>query len=229
MPWNTPLSEDHAALLVQRLELGPHQRILDLGCGWGELLLRAVAAAGEGTTGTGVDTDVEGLERGRALAADRGLDERVTFKNTESAAWDEPAERVLCVGASHAWPSVAEALAALARLVVPGGRLLFGEGCWERPPTEAAAALFGDDVIALQDLVQHAVAAGWRVLHMSTASQREWDDFESTWRAGRQEWLVAHPDDERASEVRQVLDEQLHEYVNAYRGVLGFCYLVLTR
>jgi hypothetical protein len=101
---------------------------------------------------------------------------------------------------------------------------------WNTPLSEDhAAALFGDDAVAFTDLVQHAVETGWRVLHVSTACQREWDDFESTWRAGRQVWLLAHPDDERASEVRQVLDAQLHEYVNVYRGVLGFCYLVLGR
>ncbi|WP_346537033.1 class I SAM-dependent methyltransferase [Micromonospora sp. DPT] len=45
MRWNTPLSEQHAALLLQRLDIRPGTRVLDLGCGWGELLLRAVAAA----------------------------------------------------------------------------------------------------------------------------------------------------------------------------------------
>lgn len=229
MRWNTPLSEDHAALLMQRLDPRPGVRVLDLGCAWGELLLRVVAAGGDGATGTGVDIDARALERGRALAEERGLEGRVTLVRRESATWDEPADRVLCVGASHAWPSVEEAMAGLTALVPPGGRLLFGEGCWERPPTEAASALFGDDVIALADLVRHAVAAGWRILHLSTADQREWDDFEATWRAGRQEWLLANPDDDRAFEVRELLDRQLHDYVNAYRGVLGFAYLVLAR
>ncbi|MEU4401729.1 SAM-dependent methyltransferase, partial [Micromonospora orduensis] len=46
MRWNTPLSEEHAALLLRRLDVRPGARVLDLGCGWGELLLRAVAAGG---------------------------------------------------------------------------------------------------------------------------------------------------------------------------------------
>ncbi|MER6593236.1 hypothetical protein ABT214_15565 [Micromonospora purpureochromogenes] len=81
----------------------------------------------------------------------------------------------------------------------------------------------------LADLIELARGLGWRVLHFSTADQREWDDFESTWRAGQQEWLLQHPDDPRATEVREELDDRLREYVGVYRGVLGLAYFVLGR
>ncbi len=103
MRWNTPLSVDHAALIVDRLELGPGVDVLDLGCGWGELLMRAVEAC--------------------------GLHRWVDFVHAESATWERQANRVLCIGASHAWAGVEQALHALARVVRPGGRVLFGEGC----------------------------------------------------------------------------------------------------
>ena len=229
MKWNAPLSEDHAALLLERLGVPPRARILDLGCGWGELLLRAVAAGDADVTGTGVDTDVEALERGRALAAERGLAGRVKLIECEAAAWQEPADRILCVGASHALAGTQESLLRLADLTLPGGRALFGEGCWERPPTRDAVALFGEDVLSLAAVIACAKTAGWRVFHASTADQREWDDFESTFRAGREEWLHEHPDDDQAADVRTALDDQLQRYVEVYRGVFGFCYLILGR
>jgi len=65
MRWNTPLSVGHAALLVDRLgfEFGPgvDVDVLDLGCGWGELLMRAVEAGGSGATGVGIDNDEQVL------------------------------------------------------------------------------------------------------------------------------------------------------------------------
>jgi SAM-dependent methyltransferase len=101
----------------------------------GELLLRAVGADGTGsTTGTGVDTDDSALARGRALAANRSLDKRVTFLKQEAATWREPADRVMCIGASHAFGGTPAALKALADLVQPGGRLLFGEGSGSAHP-----------------------------------------------------------------------------------------------
>ena len=229
MRWNTPLSEDHAALLLQRLEIASSGSLLDLGCGWGELLLRAVAGARVDADGTGIDTNVQALERARALAAERGLAARVSFAEADAASWAVPADRVLCVGASHAWGGTEHALTALSRVVAPGGRLLFGDGCWERDPSPDAARMFEGEVLALEDILEQAGSAGWRVLHLSTADQREWDDFEATWRAGRQQWLLGHPQDGQAAHVRRELGDQLRQYVSVYRGVLGFCYLVLAR
>lgn len=224
MRWNTPLSEPHAELLLDRMALGDGH-LVDLGCGWGELVLRAAERA-PGLRVTGVDTDVTGLERGRAAAAERGL--TVDFTEADAATWDVPVERAFCIGAAHIFGSTKAALDGLAR-VVPSGRLLYGDGFWAAPPTPAALEIFGPDTLTLPELVDAAAAAGWRVRHVSTADQLEFDDFESTSRAGWEEWLAAHPDDPRAGEVGEWLDRRLREYVGVYRGVLGLAYLVLTR
>jgi cyclopropane fatty-acyl-phospholipid synthase-like methyltransferase len=223
MRWNTPLSETHAELLLDRMALTG--TVTDLGCGWGELLLRAVART-PGLRGVGVDTDVTGLERGRRAARERGLD--VDLVEADAATWDRPTERAFCIGAAHVFGSTEAALEGLAR-VVPSGRLLYGDGFWAAPPNPVAAEIFGPGTLTLPDLLDAARAAGWRVLHLSTADQLEWDDFESTSRAAWQEWLLAHPADPRAPEVRAWLDERLRQYAGDYRGVLGFSYLVLGR
>jgi cyclopropane fatty-acyl-phospholipid synthase-like methyltransferase len=226
MRWNTPLSVPHADRLLERLDVGRHDTVLDLGCGWGELLLRAVAERG---TGTGVDTDAGLLERGRAQAAARGLSERVAFVNARAEEWREPADRVLCIGAAHAWGGARRALPALARLVGPGGRVLFGDGVWASPPTEPARELFGDDVLPAPELQRLIAASGWRILQRTLADLDEWDEFEEAWRAGREEWRLAHAGDPRAAAVAAELAERLTEYVDVYRGVLGFSYFVLAR
>lgn len=226
MRWNTPLSEDHAALLLDRLDLAEAGRLADLGCGWGELLLRAVERTDD-ATGIGVDSDPAALDRGRAETRRRDLAERVTFVEADAATWAGTADRALCVGAAHAFGGTRSALAALAKVVPRGGRLLYGDGCWPGPPTAAALDIFGDEILPLPDLVGAARTAGWRTFHLTTADQREWDDFESTSRAGRQEWLLANETDPRAAEIRDWLDTREDEYIRAYRGVLGFAYLVL--
>ena len=226
MRWNAPLSEPHADLLLDRMALGAGA-LTDLGCGWGELLLRALERAPD-LRGTGVDTDGTGLARGRAAARERGLASRVDWAEADAATWAGPAERAFCVGASHAFGSTKAALERLAR-VVPSGRLLYGDGFWAAPPTPAAREIFGDEVLPLAELLDAVAASGWRVLHLSTADQLEWDDFESTARLAWQEWLLANPADPRASGVGEWLDRRLREYVGGYRGVLGFAYLVLGR
>jgi SAM-dependent methyltransferase len=229
MRWNTPLSEAHADALIESLEVGGAGSVLDLGCGWAELLIRVLRSADASCAGIGVDTDGAQLERAAASIARRGLGQRIKLDQSSATDWTEPADRVICIGASHAWGPTVSALQGLRPLVTPGGRLLFGDGYWERTPTAEALDIFGPDVLPLGEVIEHALGTGWRLLTFSTADQREWDDFESSWRRGQEQWLLANPGDPGARELREHLDARLLQYVNDYRGVLGFCYMVLTR
>ncbi len=224
MRWNTPLSEQHAEELLDHLALTGATSIVDLGCGWGELLLRA--AARTPARAVGLDTDPTGLDRGRRAARERGL--RVRFVEQAAESWRDTADRALCIGSAHTLGGSRAMLTRLAE-IVPRGRALIGDGCWESPPTEAAQAIFGDNVLPLADLTQACGDAGWQVLHLTTANQHEWDDFESRHRAGLREWLLTDPAHPRAARVKAEQDTREREYLTAYRGVLGFAYLVLAR
>src|SRR5579862_3566759 len=99
--WNTPLSEAHAERLIEHLAIGPGAFVVDLGCGWGGLLMRAVASSN--CTGIGVDVDRGHLERGRSLVRERGLQDHVEFVESSAEEWSRPADRIICIGASHSW------------------------------------------------------------------------------------------------------------------------------
>jgi len=153
MRWNTPLSEQHASELLEHLNLSTATHIADIGCGWGELLLRAAARSGPRVKATGIDTDPAALDRGRRAAMERGLD--VAFVEQRAGDWQGAADRALCIGSSHTLGGTRAMLARLADIVPRGGRVLLGDMCWERTaPTEAARAMFGDDVLQLADLVK---------------------------------------------------------------------------
>lgn len=233
LTWNTPLSTHHATHLITACAPPPTARIADLGSGWGELLMRLVESA-PGSTGDGVETDPEATARGRALAAERGLAERVRFHEVPAAEWPEKDyDLAVSIGASHAWPGgTPEALAALRASVRPGGRVLFGEGFWEREPDDAALAGLGaepGDFGSLLDLIRQAEAAGLRALQVTAADQREWDLFESHANIGRGErWALAHPEHPLHDGVVAAVDERRTGYYGGYRGTFGLAYLVLS-
>jgi SAM-dependent methyltransferase len=230
LTWNTPLSPSHADTLLNDLQLSPSTSIVDLGCGWGELLLRAASRAKpmDGPA-TGVDTNTALLRRASQAAERRGLSDHVRFVEQSAANFREVRDRAICIGASHAFGGSRAMLERLAE-IVPRGRVLVGDMCWDRGlPTEAARAVCGDEVPMLVDLVGMCRETGWEVLHLSTADQREWDEFESGHRAGLREWLIANVDSPKAKEVREQEDAREREYLGVYRGVLGFVYLVLGR
>ncbi|MFC9154239.1 SAM-dependent methyltransferase [Streptomyces bauhiniae] len=233
LTFHGPLSAARADAIVARLAANRPRTVLDIGCGWGELLLRVLEAVPE-ARGTGVDLDEVDLARGRRSAEERGLTGRVDFL-AESARYTArgPADLVLCVGASQALSDAdcptAEALRSLRSLVSDHGRVLLGEGIWDRRPTEAELAgmwpgAADSDHLSLAELLDLAVASGFRPEWTETATLSEWEDFESGYQADQEVWLAANPD---ATEVRDRLDRHRAQWMS-YRGVLGMAYLTLV-
>ena len=239
LTFHGPLSEARAARIVARLTANRPGTVLDIGCGWGELMLRILAAAPQ-ATGLGLDTDEGDLARARASARARGLGDRVTFVRESGVRTSRgPADLVLCAGASHALTEVeppghaAPALAELRRLVNPGGRVLLGEGFWYRTPTEAELAAMWPGTTAeeygdLPGLVDLAIAAGFRPAWTETATLEEWEDFESGYQCDEEEWLAAHGDHPKAAELRERVEQHRSYWLRGYYDLLGMAYLTLV-
>jgi SAM-dependent methyltransferase len=218
LSFNAPLSEERAAGIVRALALAPGRHALDLGCGWGELLLRVVAAH-PAATGTGVDLDRSALDRARHAASARGLQERVEFVEDDATTFQDHGDVVLCVGSSHAWGGATPALRALRERAECGSAVLFGDGFWERAPGAEARRLFGE-LPVFDGLLSVARAAGFAIEAADRSTLDEWDAFEAAWRAG-----LEGSDDPEARLL--ALTREL-EYRDGYRGILGFAWLVLT-
>jgi cyclopropane fatty-acyl-phospholipid synthase-like methyltransferase len=237
----TPLSDQRADRLVRFLAEDLHGTVVDIGCGWAELLLRVVSAA-PAAHGIGVDIDEGMIDHGRVLADRRGLSDRVTLLAGDGKAYGQhQANAVICIGASHVWgPPVEEnlpldyasALRAIREMVERGARVVFGEGVWSRPPTpEAAAPLSGrlDELVELKELIELAVAHRFTPIAVHEASLEEWDDFESGYSARYAKWLAEHDrDDPDAAEVLERAARQRAGYFGGYRGILGMAYLSLV-
>jgi SAM-dependent methyltransferase len=233
LTFHGPLSETRADALVQRLTRHTPATVLDIGCGWGELMLRTLAATPK-ATGTGIDINADDLARGRKAAEARGLTTRVRFLEESATSTPHgPADLVLCVGASQALGSqLPQALAELRRLVTDHGRVLLGEGFWQHTPTDAELTRMWPDAKAtdhpdLATLVALAVDAGFRPEWTETASLDEWEEFESAYLADTEVWLAEHPGHPQAAETRERADRHRAAWLT-YRGVLGLAYLTLV-
>lgn len=64
--------------ILKKLQLDPDQSLLDIGSGWGHLLI--TAAERYGATGLGITLSQQQLRASRKLAKDRGVADRVKFK-----------------------------------------------------------------------------------------------------------------------------------------------------
>jgi SAM-dependent methyltransferase len=231
LAFNSPLSADRADRLARDLAARKPATVTDLGCGWGELLLRVVANTVD-ARGVGVDTHGPDLERGRAAAAARGMADRVTFVDAPAAESTDRSDVVISIGAYQAFGGVAEAFRALFDRVNPGGCVLAGIEYWERTPTAEELAhmwpdMSVDDCTDLATLVDVASAAGFRPLRIETVARGEWEEFESGHTADAEEWLLANPDHPDADALRTRVDAARSIWLRGHRDVMGFAYLTL--
>ncbi len=212
--------------------------VADIGCGWAELLLQTLAE-NPGLHGFGIDQDPDKIAHARANAGARDLGERVEFVVADAAAVVLPvATAAICIGASQIWGNVdpgaldyAAALTALRAVVPQGGRLVYGEAIWTRPPTSAATAALGgvpSEFLSLAELVELAEAHGFRPFRIGEATIQEWDAFESGYSWGYQKWLMSHPPTHpEHADVQAQADEHRRRWLSGYRGILGMAYLNL--
>src|SRR5579884_4287026 len=230
LPFQNPLAPATVDAVLDLLALGPGDRVLDVGCGRRELLVRIAERTGAG--GIGIDTSDAQITVARAQAAARAPEADLVFEAGDAAAFAaEPASfaACACIGATHALGGLDRTIARLAELVQPGGCLLVGEGYWERPPSGALLQLLGATPDELPDFPA-LVAAGERArlttAYVARTTPAEWDAYEWTYVFNLERHAQEHPEDGGALRARAD-DVRRRRLLAAAEGeTLGFALVV---
>ncbi|MEV6313947.1 cyclopropane-fatty-acyl-phospholipid synthase family protein [Streptomyces sp. NPDC051776] len=112
-------------LVCRKLGLGPADRLLDVGCGWGSMVLHA--AREYGVRATGITLSAEQAAYARKRVADEGLTDRVEIRVQDyRTVNDGPYDAISSIGmAEHVGSArYLEYARSLHSLLKPGGRLL---------------------------------------------------------------------------------------------------------
>ncbi len=112
-------------LICRKLELQPGQRMLDIGCGWGSLVIHA--AREHGASALGITLSEPQAELARERARDAGVGDRVEIRVMDYRdLGEERFDAVASIGmVEHVGESQADEYAAqIARVLEPGGRVL---------------------------------------------------------------------------------------------------------
>ncbi|WP_329561181.1 SAM-dependent methyltransferase [Kitasatospora sp. NBC_01266] len=228
-PIKSPLDDDSVRRLLEHGLPRGDERVLDLGCGTGEWLLRALAAHPR-LRAEGVDISEDALTRAREAASALGVQERLVLHHQEAADFSSPHgfDLVLSVGAAHAFGGLLPALAAARERLAPGGRVLIGDGFWDREPSHEAVEMLGNftDLATTMDRV---VADGWTPVHGHVSTRSELDDYEWACWGSLASWALDHPAEPDSAQVLETAATRRSEWLRVYRDTLGFVCLVLRR
>jgi SAM-dependent methyltransferase len=231
---NSPISPARLDRLIRELCISPGHRVLDVGCGSGELLLRVAEA--HRCSGLGIDLN-EGKIAEAHEAAGRRLapHANVEFRVQNAAEFSAPSsyDRGLCLGATFAFcmgPSAYErALTGLKGLVTPGGLILVGEPYWKQPPAQKYLELLGDPVGTYRDHTENVLFAeklGLTPLYAATSSDEEWDDFEWAHRRRFEDRASSNPTSTEALGELESSRRWRDGYLRWGRDTLGFGFYI---
>jgi cyclopropane-fatty-acyl-phospholipid synthase len=194
----TDAQRDKLEAICRKLGLRPGMRLLDVGCGWGSLIL--YAAEHHGVHATGVTISAQQRDHVEKLVAERGLADRVGVRLQDyrevPVPADGPYDAVASIEMSeHVGQEQYPAYAAtLHRLVRPGGRVLLqamshptapGGGAFiERyvapdmhmRPVWDTVAMLAEPGLELRDVESIREHYAWTVRAWADTLERRWDD-----------------------------------------------------
>ncbi|MGP3684272.1 SAM-dependent methyltransferase [Streptomyces sp. IBSNAI002] len=231
-PVAAPLSDDSVRDLLDRALPEAGARLLDLGCGSGTWLMRALGPRPD-LRADGVDSDARAVAAAGRAAAEAGLGDRIAFHAQDAAEFGSPHRYglVLSIGAAHAFGGLLPTLKAADSHLAPGGSVLVGECFWEREPDRKTldAGFAADDYDSLATTVDRVTAAGWLPLHAHVSTLREWDDYEWSWTGSLTRWALDHPGHPDHGQALETAAGHRAAWLHGYRGTLGFVTLLLRR
>jgi SAM-dependent methyltransferase len=228
-----PVGSEALDRLIECSALPPGARVLDIGCGKGEALIR-MAARFE-ARGIGIEPNPAFLRDARAAAASRGVSGRLEWFEREWAAFraePESFDAALCIGASHAIGDYRAMLEALRGLVRPGGRALVGHGYWKRPPAPEYLASFGGSEDELTEEPRNVAIAGelgLGLLGREFASDEDWDRYEGGYAESLERFGSEHPDDPDVPAMLERIRGWRAGYLRWGRETMGFALYLFER
>ena len=229
-----PIPGSRIDAMLAAIVLPPSAKVLDIGSGKGELLLR-VLERNPTAHATGVDTNAEYLTHALAQAKRRGVSGRLDLRFKDAASvglGDGSFHLVACIGASHAFGTPASAIRRLATLVRRGGTVLWGEGYWRKAPDLGYLEYLGTTAEEFSDLagtIALGVAAGLTEVETIASTPEDFDAYEGLYAGNVHRFAAAHESDPDREAMMERIDGWQDAYRRWGRDTLGFALMRFTR
>ena len=222
-----PLDEKQLKELFELIPVHSGARVLDIGCGKGEMLIRL--AEKKDIKGVGVDKSpycIREAEKGKAAHVPQG---DLRFVEMDGALYKPEAKEsqdlTMCIGASWIYGGYKKTLQALSQMTKMSGHVMVGEPFWRKAPPQAylrrekiSKKLFSTH----KGNVTIGESIGLEPIYTIVSSESDWDKYEGLhWYAAR-EYANSHPEDPDVKDLLARDAKARETYLKYERDILGW-------
>lgn len=176
-PWLNRIAGPSNRMALRQLDVRPGERVLEVGFGGGGLLASLLSTSAQAVIGVDISEEMNSRARRRfARELRTGRLDLVRAPVERLPLRDGTVDAAVSVASLYFWPDPAAALAELARVIRPGGRLVL---CFE-PADELRkwpGHRFGFRLFDLPELESIVASAGFTVQAVETGYGRKPDRF----------------------------------------------------
>ena len=220
-----PVNEERLFELFDLLRLPVGSRVLDIGCGKGEMLVRLEEKYK--IKGIGVDKSPYCVREALRLKGLRTPGADIEFLEMDGKDYrpEEEADLAMCIGASWIFDGYKNTLKALSSMTRPGGWVMVGEPFWRKSPpavylrrAKLKRSLFGTHY----GNVKMCETVGLAPVYALVSSMADWDKYEGLHWYAAQEYAVTHHQDPDLKEILKRDAKDREHYLKHERDILGW-------
>jgi SAM-dependent methyltransferase len=188
-----PMTDADLDALIATLAPGDGERLLDIACGHGELLIRTARMAAIG--GVGIDLSPWAIVRAYRRSVEAAVAGSVEWRLGDAHELD-PEERydvVTCLGASWIWHGFRGTASAVVRRTIPDGRVAIGDLRLREDVDPAAVAAAHGTMPTAEDQAAMLDELGIDVIDRFDAAGVGWEGYDERTRRSAATWAERHP------------------------------------
>ena len=216
------------------LDIKTGSKVLDIGCGKGEFLIRLSELFN--IHGTGVDISPYFIKECKKKKNERTPQSDVKLFEIDGAKYkpenDELFDLTICLGASFIYNGFIGTINALKKMTKPKGLIIIGEPYWLKDPPEEYLKMSG---IKKEEFNHHfknidtAEKEGLNCIYTLVSNHDDWDHYETLQWWSVYDYINLNPDDPDNSELLKNIEKAKTEYLLYGRDTLGWAIYLFKR